>query len=187
MHPKLNKYGISPAYPLRRDILNDYSSTFFSMNSSSRPGSPVGAARHSLSVGHFLRQVESHHVQTPNNTPIPLHYDSKSAAMVVFQWCVERMLFLGLFLLLRGSVHVSRPFDPETQTRVPPNGLEAYRRTHYFKAPCCLCAFVENRNYSEARIGIVESFNGNEDRNRSVLHGEYVATCAAQACGYFRE
>ncbi|TEB18702.1 hypothetical protein FA13DRAFT_1803135 [Coprinellus micaceus] len=128
------------------------------------PQYPVNATRPShLSVGYFLRQVETHHVQTPNHTPIPLHYDSKVGSMATFPW----------------------PLNPETETRVPPSKLEAYRRTHHFRGPCCLCAFASNRSYTEAKIGIVETFNGDKDRNCSVLHGEYVATCATQACGYF--
>jgi hypothetical protein len=144
---------------------------------------------HPCAVGHFLRQVETHHVQTPNHTPLPLHYDSTTASMVVFPWCAVNYSAVDHYLTRapnrrRGA---NRPYNPETEARVPPSGLEAYRRTHHFKGPCCLCAFVTRKPYIETRIGIVESFNGDEDRNRSVLHGEYVATCATQTCGYFRE
>jgi hypothetical protein len=46
-------------------------------------------------VAHFLRQVESHHVQTPNHTPLPLHYDSKTGSMAVFPWYVVHDSFVN--------------------------------------------------------------------------------------------
>ncbi|KAF6741670.1 hypothetical protein DFP72DRAFT_1083356 [Ephemerocybe angulata] len=79
------------------------------------------------------------------------------------------------------------PAFGETGERVPPDALEEYRRKHHFKAPCCLCAIVEEE-YTEATIGVVESLpmpHADPDRNRPIMHGEYVASCAKGECGYF--
>lgn len=66
--------------------------------------------------------------------------------------------------------------------------LEAFRRTHDFRAPSCLCAFLDDEDYSESVIGIVEVARGNADGNHdSIMNGQYVAACARQRCGYFRK
>ena len=80
-----------------------------------------------------------------------------------------------------------RPVYPETGVRVAPSQLEAHRRSHEFQGPCCLCAFLDRRQYTEAEIGIVEIAGGNDGEKRTVLEGEYVAICAKRRCGFFRE
>jgi hypothetical protein len=82
---------------------------------------------------------------------------------------------------------ISRPLDSETGERVTPSDWDTFRQTHKFKAPSCLCAFVDKRKYTESRVGIVEMTTQDIDRNYSTLKGEYVAVCAEQRCGYLRE
>lgn len=66
--------------------------------------------------------------------------------------------------------------------RVAPGDLEDYRRCHDFMAPCCLCAFVDEVEYTETVIGIVAA------GDKSDLHsGLYVARCANERCGYSGE
>lgn len=60
-------------------------------------------------------------------------------------------------------------------TRVEPSGLEEYRRHHELRAPSCLCAFADNVEYTESRIGIVQG--GKQG-------GVYVAECERSRCGY---
>ncbi|KAJ3543473.1 hypothetical protein NMY22_g3125 [Coprinellus aureogranulatus] len=77
-----------------------------------------------------------------------------------------------------------RPVDSESKRRLTPSEMESFRRTHWFRGPCCLCALLDGEGYTEARIGIVEVKTEDKDRNQSILHGEYVAVCAKQRCGY---
>ena len=66
--------------------------------------------------------------------------------------------------------------------------LESCRRTHYFRAPSCLCAFLDNANYTESVIGIVEAARGPDDSGiyGPILNGQYVAVCERRRCGYSR-
>ena len=80
-----------------------------------------------------------------------------------------------------------RPVDSETGERIKPSEFECHRRTHGLLAPCCLCAIVEGRGYTETRIGVAETVTQDLTRNQSVLNGEIVAVCGKQQCGYFRE
>ncbi|KAJ3526684.1 hypothetical protein NMY22_g10069 [Coprinellus aureogranulatus] len=115
-------------------------------------------------TAHFLRQIEASHVHTPTQgRPIPLHYCATTQSLAEWAW----------------------PCNLATERRYPPSELEGLRRTHRFRAPSCLCALLEQSNYTEARIGIVETATSDAFRNQSLLHGEYVATCARQRCGYF--
>src|SRR5277367_2089972 len=60
--------------------------------------------------------------------------------------------------------------------RVPPSDFPEYRRTHNFRAPCCLCGHIaQDGEYSEAALYIA--------RDPEFL-GEYVAGCSTQTCGY---
>ncbi|KAJ2930846.1 hypothetical protein H1R20_g6239, partial [Candolleomyces eurysporus] len=113
-------------------------------------------------VAHFLRQVEAFHVHTKHSTPRPMHYDSSMQSVVDYPW----------------------PYDLEMGRRLFPSEFEGYRRTHEFEAPSCMCAHLDGQDYTESRIGIVETLNDDRDRNLSTLHGEYVAICAKQRCGY---
>ncbi|RXW13706.1 hypothetical protein EST38_g12148 [Candolleomyces aberdarensis] len=91
-----------------------------------------------------------------------MHYDSTMQSVVDYPW----------------------PYDAEMGRRLFPSEFEGYRRTHEFEGPSCVCAFLDGKDYTECRIGIVETLNGDRDRNLSTLHGEYVAICAEQRCGY---
>ena len=79
-----------------------------------------------------------------------------------------------------------RPCDPSTGIRIPPGGFEAHKRTHDFRTPCCLCAFLDNDEYTESHVGVVESLVGeNHVQSRSISNGEYIAVCGRNRCGYF--
>jgi hypothetical protein len=75
-----------------------------------------------------------------------------------------------------------RPVDGETGERITPSELESHRRTHDFRAPCCLCALEQGSDYTESRIGLV---NIPLKGRGAFLNGEYVAECAMGRCGYF--
>ncbi|KAH6901007.1 hypothetical protein BKA70DRAFT_1230481 [Coprinopsis sp. MPI-PUGE-AT-0042] len=60
--------------------------------------------------------------------------------------------------------------------------LENHHRTHFFTAPCCLCAFSLGKTLVESRIGLVVVA---PDGESSEVVGEYVAQCASKQCGYF--
>ncbi|KAJ3533282.1 hypothetical protein NMY22_g7399 [Coprinellus aureogranulatus] len=118
-------------------------------------------------LSHFLRQVEGHHVKTPSRSPLALHYQPKTQSLAEYPW----------------------PLDPTTKRRIPPSELEAFRRTHIFTGPCCLCSYLEGGGYTEARIAIVSTakagIGGETHLGASGIGGEYVAVCARQRCGYF--
>ncbi|KAF6754698.1 hypothetical protein DFP72DRAFT_1124388 [Ephemerocybe angulata] len=117
-------------------------------------------------VQHFLRQVEARHIRTPSSSPVILHYLCDPPALGEWSW----------------------PCDTLTGECIPPDQLQEHRRTHKFLAPCCLCALIEGEIYTESSICLVESLpmpHADRERNSAMLHGEYVATCAKGACGYF--
>lgn len=39
-----------------------------------------------IALAHFLHQIESHHVRTPNHRPAPLHWDYTTQALKEFAW-----------------------------------------------------------------------------------------------------
>jgi hypothetical protein len=135
----------------------------------------------SILLSHFLRQVESYHIHTPTRSPLALHYDERTRSLIEYPWWV--CSFSGSFTVLTYLVSFARPINPDTKQRVPPSELEAFRRTNRFRGPSCLCAFLDGGDYTEARIGIVESIERSGERSQ--LHGEYVAVCAKQRCGYY--
>jgi hypothetical protein len=60
--------------------------------------------------------------------------------------------------------------------RVTPTGLQEFRKSHEFRAPCCLCACQAiGGGYTESAVYIAE-----EGPN----FGKYVAGCASRQCGY---
>jgi hypothetical protein len=77
---------------------------------------------------------------------------------------------------------VGRPSDYDTGERIAPSDLEDHRRTHHFKAPCCLCATSMDQGYVESKIGLVLVAPGAPSTQ---VNGEYVAQCAKNTCGYF--
>ncbi|KAH6897575.1 hypothetical protein BKA70DRAFT_1438178 [Coprinopsis sp. MPI-PUGE-AT-0042] len=111
-------------------------------------------------VAHYLRRIQAAQVKTEHSTPVILHWASPFSNLSRWGW----------------------PADPETGERIPPSELESHRRTHYFYAPCCLCALDWDEFYVESRIGIVQVPSGSHG---SFMNGEYVAECALRRCGYF--
>jgi hypothetical protein len=78
--------------------------------------------------------------------------------------------------VLRSHVHPSyRPTDRHGQ-KIHPSRFAAYRETHEFLYPCCLCAAGDR--YVEAAI-----FQQTEGTGQ----GQYVAECATSKCGYMRK
>ncbi|KAG1865191.1 hypothetical protein C8R48DRAFT_672466 [Suillus tomentosus] len=62
--------------------------------------------------------------------------------------------------------------------RVVPSDLAAYRKSHQFRGPHCLCAFIDDHNPNDPReAAIVMS-------KRGLRTGEYIARCALSKCGY---
>lgn len=94
--------------------------------------------------------------------------------MVNHQLCVYRVLYISLSCF--------RPVDLGTSRRITPSDLESHRRTHYFQAPSCLCAFLDSKPYSESRIAVVHL--PIKLTKLSSLSGEYTAECAMGRCGY---
>jgi hypothetical protein len=67
----------------------------------------------------------------------------------------------------------------ETGERVTPSDLTAYRISHDFTGPCCLCAHdTAMPQYVESAIYM--AFDG-------PFFGEYVASCATNKCSYLGE
>ncbi|KAG2056122.1 hypothetical protein BDR06DRAFT_970255 [Suillus hirtellus] len=66
----------------------------------------------------------------------------------------------------------------DNRAHVVPSDLAAYRKSHQFQGPHCLCAFIDDHNPNDPReAAIVMSKRG--------LHtGEYIARCALSKCGY---
>ncbi|KAG2741805.1 hypothetical protein P692DRAFT_20880194 [Suillus brevipes Sb2] len=62
---------------------------------------------------------------------------------------------------------------------VVPSGLAAHRRSHRFRGPRCLCAFIDGdddtSNHHEAALIVLA---------RGPHAGEYAACCAMSKCGY---
>ncbi|TEB30834.1 hypothetical protein FA13DRAFT_1710106 [Coprinellus micaceus] len=115
-------------------------------------------------VHKLLLQVQSGHVRTPTQNPVPWHYDYRVGHLAPYPW----------------------PLDPETFRRLTPSRFQEVMRTHELRAPSCLCAILDHTDYSECKIGIAESIISTEHgRSLSVLNGEYVATCASRRCGFF--
>ena len=73
--------------------------------------------------------------------------------------------------------------------RVPPDELAFYFLNYLSKAPCCLCAFVDDKDYTACKISLVEAVNEKKESQRLRPYiGEYVAECTQEdSCGYFGE
>ncbi|TEB03998.1 hypothetical protein FA13DRAFT_1723470 [Coprinellus micaceus] len=70
-------------------------------------------------------------------------------------------------------------YDDATSTKVPPDELEGHRQEYYFRAPSCLCAYLDDDlAYSECKITLIEPVPENKrDPRRRPFIGEYVAEC----------
>ncbi|KAF6741165.1 hypothetical protein DFP72DRAFT_1084752 [Ephemerocybe angulata] len=67
-------------------------------------------------------------------------------------------------------------------SRSTPDNLDSHRLTHYYKGPCCFCAYVEASEYTEAKIGLLQEILS---AGHPEYVGNYAAICATQTCGYF--
>ncbi|KAH6893808.1 hypothetical protein BKA70DRAFT_1233155 [Coprinopsis sp. MPI-PUGE-AT-0042] len=120
----------------------------------------AGASSSKPDLSHFLRQIQSARFRTAHSPAHILHWDSIRDSLREWAW----------------------PADNDTGERIPPSELENHRRTHFFTAPCCLCAFSLDETFVESRIGLAVVAPGGDS---SEVVGEYVAQCASNQCGYF--
>lgn len=91
-------------------------------------------------------------------------------------------LWKGLNILddLHTVLHESRPVKEDGE-RVVPSDLVAYRKSHQFRGPHCLCLLLDDHdpsNHCEAAIVMI---------TRGPNAGEYLACCALSKCGYVGE
>ncbi|TEB20808.1 hypothetical protein FA13DRAFT_1800633 [Coprinellus micaceus] len=65
-------------------------------------------------------------------------------------------------------------YDDATSTKVPPDELEGHRQEYYFRAPSCLCAYLDDDlAYSECKITLIEPVPENKrDPRRRPFIGE---------------
>ncbi|TEB18470.1 hypothetical protein FA13DRAFT_1719867 [Coprinellus micaceus] len=107
----------------------------------------------------FIDRVKRHHKFGLGDTPLILQYDKRVGDMRSWIW------------------------PHENGVPIPPNKLDQYRYTHYFKGPCCVCAFVKDDcAFSEAKMGLIQLIRQSADAN---CLGQYAAICAKQECDYF--
>jgi hypothetical protein len=115
----------------------------------------------------LLRLVRIRQIQA-----LILHYDHVSNGLRPWLWYVkfqEQEVEESADKLASDS---NRPV--QSGVRVPPSDLTEHRATHWFKGPCCLCAYG-SVTYTECAID--QAIGGK-------YSGEYVAFCALERCGY---
>ncbi|KAG2744886.1 hypothetical protein P692DRAFT_20850060 [Suillus brevipes Sb2] len=102
------------------------------------------------------RQRENLAARVSNSTNVVLELDNETRkTLAVWSWPVD-----------------------ENGARVVPSDLVAYRKSHRFRGPRCLCAFLDDHkpnDHHEAAIVMLK---------RGPRTGEYVACCASSKCGY---
>ncbi|KAH6885584.1 hypothetical protein BKA70DRAFT_1444977 [Coprinopsis sp. MPI-PUGE-AT-0042] len=121
---------------------------------------PRGVSLLKSDLDHYILRIQAAQAHTAYSPPEILHWDEAKNDLGAWLW----------------------PANPETGERIAPSDLEAHRRTHHFKAPCCLCAIRLEEAYVEAKIGLVAVAS---DAPKPEVNGEYVAQCALDRCGYF--
>ena len=108
--------------------------------------------------------------------------------MVVVSWCTESRVTVNERL---PTIFFIRPVygreDITTQenscmegARVLPSNLNEYIRHHELKAPCCLCALMDDVPYTEGKIRLLGAEGGN-------MASTYIVECAQSRCGYYGE
>ena len=106
-----------------------------------------------------------------------MHYDPVKRDLEPWYWYVHvgiSYYYAVLSLCSEGPV-------TDTGERVPPSDLLEYRRTHYFRGPCCVCASLDSSDtpvYTEASIFVAIV---------GPCIGKYVAACATGQCRYWGE
>jgi len=76
---------------------------------------------------------------------------------------------------LTDSNDVNRRVDLPSGMRVTPSDLVDHRCTHWFRGPCCFCAYGISDSYTECVIDVLRL---------GKYTGEYVAMCGFDSCGY---
>ncbi|KAJ3540837.1 hypothetical protein NMY22_g4128 [Coprinellus aureogranulatus] len=99
---------------------------------------------------HFLRQIENRHATTASQKPALLHWVASTGGLGEFGW----------------------PSDEQSGERIPPEQWESLRRTHHFRGPCCLCAFLDDKDYTESRIAISEVILASSGENGALVNGD---------------
>ncbi|KAH6907246.1 hypothetical protein BKA70DRAFT_1223606 [Coprinopsis sp. MPI-PUGE-AT-0042] len=95
-----------------------------------------------------------------------LHYDFHSGSLMIWFWPVYN------------NQDKAVRDDPRLENaQVPPSDLEEYAREHELRAPCCLCALIDDVPYTESKIRLA-----GPEGSRT---GTYVAECAMNRCGYY--
>jgi hypothetical protein len=74
---------------------------------------------------------------------------------------------------------LDRPIN-DAEQRVTPSCLTAYRLSHDFRAPSCLCSVLSSDDTAYTETAIFKAFTGE-------FIGEYMAGCAEGRCGYLGE
>ncbi|KAJ3512640.1 hypothetical protein NMY22_g15271 [Coprinellus aureogranulatus] len=105
----------------------------------------------------FKERVKKSHEFGPEDVAFVLQYDAQCADLRPWMWPGK------------GAV------------KVKPENLDPLRLTHYFKGPCCYCAWLEGHLFSEAKMGIALFVT---QPGKPDCLGQYVAFCARQKCGY---
>ncbi|KAJ3539560.1 hypothetical protein NMY22_g4685 [Coprinellus aureogranulatus] len=111
----------------------------------------------------------------PQGTASVLQYDYREGKLSVWYWPVTP-------LPVEDSSDDSGDEEMEGSP-VPPDALDRYRHTHHFKGPCCLCAFLDVSEFTEAKMGLLQTVGLNGSLVANL--GQYVAMCAKERCGYF--
>lgn len=124
-----------------------------------------------------LRVKKSHEVQA-NDTAFILHYDCKSGDLRPYFWYFHRAPQPQRSTLTSSSY---RPSDKKNN-RYKPSALDMLRLTHFFLGPCCYCAWLDGKKYTEAKIGLALAVTKTSDDD---CLGQYIAICPEQKCGYF--
>ena len=126
----------------------------------------------------FAERIAAAQEFGPQDVPLVLQFDERVGDLRPWSWYVSPSL-----TSLSGSSRAYSGFRPsEGGVPVQPDELDRHRYTHCFKAPSCLCAFENGpSSFSEAKIGLAQIVL---QPGTSRYHGEYIAICATQQCGY---
>jgi hypothetical protein len=114
-------------------------------------------------VNHYLRRMGQ---QSSSDASLILEYDRKIQDLHMWLWYDIHIdwHFIGL--------HKFRPIDDITKKRLLPEELEKHQETHYFQAPDCFCAILDEQVEFTKAIFLVDPKHG------------WTIRCAKNICGY---